>query len=59
MLKVKDLVQDIHRQQALDVSLVPGWQRHTLPRDQVPDHPGAGGVASDQVAARYLGTCSL
>ena len=50
-----DLVQDIDRQQALNMTLVPGWQRHTLPRD----HPGAGGVASDEVAARYLGTCSL
>ena len=50
-------MQDIHRQETLDMALVPGWQRQTLPGAQVPDHPGPGGVTSDQEAARYLGTC--
>ena len=53
---MSDLMQDIHRQQTLDMALMSGWQHQTLPRDQVPDHPGPGGVASDQEAARYLET---
>ena len=51
-------MEDIHWQHTLDMTLVPGGQGEPLPGDQIPDHPSAGGVARDQVAAGYLGAHS-